>query len=66
MLDLGAGIELLVKVGAQVEAGAPLAHIDHNMNEGLPDLAGAFVIAAEAVSVPVSRLLETVRLDEGE
>ena len=64
-LDLGAGIELLTTVGAHVEAGAPLAHIDHNMTEGVPDVVEAFVIGAEAVSVPGSRLLETVRLDEG-
>ena len=62
-LDLGAGIELLVTVG-RVKL-APLAHIDHNMTEGVPEVVEAFVIAAEAVSLPASRLLETVRLDEG-
>ncbi|MGB0951581.1 MAG: thymidine phosphorylase, partial [Poseidonia sp.] len=65
VLDLGAGIELLATVGAQVEAGTPLAHIDHNMTEGVPEVTQAFVIGAEAGSVPSSRLLETVRLDEG-
>ena len=59
-LDLGAGIELLTTVGAPVEAGAPLAHIDHNMAVDVPDVVEAFVIGAEAVSVPCSRLLETV------
>ena len=60
VLDLGAGIELLATVGAHVEAGAPLAHIDHSMADGVPDVAGAFVIGAEAVSPPGSRLLETI------
>ena len=60
VLDLGAGIELLATVGAHVEAGAPLAHIDHSMADGVPDVAGAFVIGAEAVSPPGSRLMETI------
>jgi len=63
VLDLGAGIEVIAKVGAYVEAGAALAHIDHNMSENVPDLTEAFTVQVQAPVRQASRLLETVNFE---